>query len=346
MPDRREARGNCKWRFRVGQVVQYAVYWLVRVFICAVQALRMETCQALAAGGATLFADVLGVRRRVIDDNLRHAFPELNAGQRQRIAWRMWEHLFILIVEIAHAPRKIHETNWRDFIELVNAPTLTNLVLSDRPVVIVSAHFGNFEMAGYLLGILGFPTYTVARTLDNRYIDDFLNRFRSRTGQHMIPKKGGYDQIVEVLSRGGQMTFLADQYAGSRGCWVEFFGRPASVHKAIALFALGNDAPLAVGAGRRLDRPLKYELKLDAVADPRSGEEHVESVPRLTQWYTSVLETIIRRSPEQYWWLHRRWKDTRTKKVAPALVVGQDTPTHGKLGPHRASRRMPARTSD
>lgn len=318
------------------RVAQYLAYWLVRVFICAVQALRMETCQTLAAIGATLFADVLGVRRGVIDDNLRHAFPELAAAERHRIAWRMWEHLFVLIVEIAHAPRKIHETNWRDFIELVNAPTLTNLVLSDRPVVIVSAHFGNFEMAGYLLGILGFPTYTVARTLDNPYLDDFLNRFRRRTGQHMIPKKGGYDQIVEVLSRGGQMTFLADQYAGSRGCWVEFFGRPASVHKAIALFALGNDAPLAVGAGRRLDRPLKYELKLDAVADPRDGQEHVGSVLGLTQWYTSVLETIIRRSPEQYWWLHRRWKDTRpTKKKHD-----------GKLGPHRASRRMPAGTSD
>jgi Kdo2-lipid IVA lauroyltransferase/acyltransferase len=298
----------------VRQLVDYLIYLLVRTFICVLQAVRRETCQVVTAMLATLFADVLKIRRTVVDDNLRHAFPEMSEQKRRDIAWRMWDHLFTLVVEIAHAPRKIHETNWRDFLSLHNAETLTRLGLGDRPVVIVSAHFGNFEMAGYLLGILGFPTYTVARTLDNPYVDAFLNRFRSRTGQHMIPKHGGYDQIVAVLGRGQIMTFLADQYAGSRGCWVEFFGRPASTHKAIALFALSHDAPLVVGYGRRKGRPLHYDLVIQSVADPRSSAEHVSSVPRLTQWYTSELERAIRTAPEQYWWIHRRWKDTRRVK--------------------------------
>lgn len=296
------------------QIVDYFVYLVVRAFICVLQALRMETCQAVAAMLATLMADLLKVRRGVVDENLRHAFPEMSQRQRHEIAWRMWNHLFTLVVEIAHAPRKIHETNWRDFLVLHNAETLTRIGLGDRPVVIVSAHFGNFEMAGYLLAILGFPTYTVARTLDNRYIDSFLNRFRSRTGQHMIPKHGGYDQIVAVLTRGQMMSFLADQYAGSKGCWIEFFGRPASAHKAIALFALSHDAPLVVGYARRQARPLHYDMIIESVADPRSGEEHVSSVPRLTQWYTRELERVIRTAPEQYWWIHRRWKDTRRSK--------------------------------
>lgn len=296
------------------RVFDYFVYLLVRTFICALQALKMETCQVVTAGLATLFTSVLKVRFAVLDDNLRQAFPGMSPAERRQVAWRMWDHLFTLIVEIAHAPRKIHETNWRDFVTLHNADVVTRMGLSDRPVVIVSAHFGNFEMAGYLLGILGFPTYTVARTLDNPHIDSFLNRFRSRTGQHMIPKRGGYDQIVEVLARGQMMTFLADQYAGSKGCWVEFFGRPASTHKAIALFSLGNDAPLLVGYARRKDRPLHYDMAMVAAADPRSGEEHVSSVPRLTQWYTKALEEAIREAPEQYWWIHRRWKDNRPAK--------------------------------
>jgi KDO2-lipid IV(A) lauroyltransferase len=298
----------------VQPVFDYLLYLLVRTFICVLQALRMETCQAVTAGLATLFTSVLKVRRSVLDDNLRHAFPDMAESERHRIVWRMWDHLFTLVVEIAHAPRKIHETNWRDFLTLRNADVVTRLGLSGRPVVIVSAHFGNFEMAGYLLGILGFPTYTVARTLDNPHLDAFLNRFRSRTGQHMIPKRGGYEQIVEVLARGQMMTFLADQYAGSKGCWVEFFGRPASTHKAIALFALGNDAPLLIGYARRKDRPLHYEMVMVASADPRSGEDHVSSVPRLTQWYTRHLEDSIRQAPEQYWWIHRRWKDNRPAK--------------------------------
>jgi Kdo2-lipid IVA lauroyltransferase/acyltransferase len=297
-------------------LLQYLVYLAVRSFICALQALQMETCQKLSAGLATLFCIVLRVRAKVVDENLERAFPKMTAAERQRIARRMWEHLFLLVVEIAHAPRKIHETNWRDYLQFRGnaSAILTELLLDERPVIIVSAHFGNFEMAGYLLGTLGFPTYTVARTLDNPYIDAFLNRFRSRTGQHMIPKKGGYEQIVETLARGLPMTFLADQYAGSKGCWVEFFGRPASAHKAIALFALNHDAPMVVGFGQRLGRPLSFELGIEGVADVRSGEDHVASVPRLTQWYTSQLEAIIRRAPDQYWWLHRRWKDNRPAK--------------------------------
>lgn len=299
------------------QAFDYLVYLLVRTFICILQAASMETCQSVTRALATLFADVLKVRRAVVDENLRHAFPDMSAEERCRIAWQMWNHLFTLVVEIAHAPRKVHETNWRDFLTLHNADALTRLGLGDRPVVIVSAHFGNFEMAGYLLAILGFPTYTVARTLDNPYVDGFLNRFRSRTGQHMIPKRGGYDQIVAVLDRGQMMTFLADQYAGSKGCWVEFFGRPASAHKAIALFSLSHDAPLVVGYARRQARPLHYDLIIAAIADPRSGEAHVSSVPRLTQWYTSQLEQMVRSAPEQYWWIHRRWKDTRRARQRP-----------------------------
>ncbi|HUY34951.1 MAG TPA: lysophospholipid acyltransferase family protein [Pirellulales bacterium] len=295
-------------------VAQYLGYLAVRIFVCSLQALRMETCQMLAAGLATLAGEVLRLRRKVVEDNLRLAFPDLSDEDRRRLAWRMWEHLFILIVEIAHAPRKIHETNWRRFVRFKNNREFGRLLLNGRPLIVTSAHFGNFEMAGYILAILGFPTYTVARPLDNPFLDAFLNRFRGHTGQHIIPKKGGYEKIVEVLASGGHMTFLADQYAGSKGCWVEFFGRPASVHKAIALFALNHDAPLMVGYGQRLEKPMCYELALEASVDPRGGDDAVSSVPRLTQWYTSQFETIIRRAPEQYWWLHRRWKDTRPAK--------------------------------
>lgn len=304
-------------------LLELLTYLAVRVFICAIQALSMETCQQVARGLAWLFGDVLCVREKVVDDNLQHAFPQQTAGERRRLSRRMWEHLFLLVVEIAHAPRKIHETNWREYLRFKgdSSPQLVGMLLGDRPVIIISAHFGNFEMAGYLLGVLGFPTYTVARTLDNPRIDAFLNRFRSRTGQHMVPKKGGYELIVETLARGLPMTFLADQYAGSKGCWVEFFGRPASAHKAIALFALNHDAPMAVGYAERLDKPLHYEMGMAGTADPRSGEAHVSSVPRLTQWYTSRIEDFVRRAPEQYWWLHRRWKDNRPAKRRGKLAA-------------------------
>lgn len=296
------------------QVVDFLVYVVVRILICVVQAMPVEAGRRLARHLAWLFCDILKIRNRVVDDNLAHAFPEMSPEERRRLAQGMWEHLFLLVLEVAHAPRKIHETNWRDYVRLKNEDELVRSLLNDRPVLIVTAHLGNFELGGYVLGILGFPTHTVARTLDNPYLDGFVNRFRAATGQHIIPKNGGYDQIVEVLARGGTMTFLADQYAGPKGCWVEFFGRPASAHKAIALLALDNNALMSVCASRRLDRPMRFELENSAIIDPRESANAPGAVRDLTQWYTARLEDLIRHTPDQYWWLHRRWKDTREKK--------------------------------
>ena len=287
---------------------------VVRILICIAQALRIETGQSVANGIAWLFGDVLRIREGVVDENLRHAFPEWSEPQRREVRRRMWRHLFLLVLEVAHAPRKIHETNWRSYIDLKDSDRLVRLLLADRPTLIITAHFGNFEVGGYVLALMGFPTYTVARTLDNPHLDRFLNRFRGQTGQYMIPKNGGYDQILDVLKNGGAMTLLADQYAGRKGCWVEFFGRPASAHKAIGLLALDNDAPVAITNVRRLDRPLHLQMDTSAVGDPRDVDAELGTIRDVTQWYTSRIEDFIRRAPGQYWWLHRRWKDTRKRR--------------------------------
>ncbi|HYW79997.1 MAG TPA: lipid A biosynthesis acyltransferase, partial [Thermoguttaceae bacterium] len=127
-------------------------------------------------------------------------------------------------------------------------------------------------------------------------------------------KKGGYDQIENVLADAGTMTFLADQYAGPKGCWVEFFGRPVSAHKAIGLLSLSYDAPMTVCSARRIGPMLHVELDTPGAIDPRDTDAEIASVRDLTQWYTSHFETFIRRTPGQYWWLHRRWRDPRKKR--------------------------------
>ena len=112
------------------------------------------------------------------------------------------------------------------------------------------------------------------------------------------------------------MGLLADQHAGPKGCWVDFFGRPASTHKAIALFSMGADAPLVMSFTRRLGKPLQHVIEAYAVADPRSNQPEVANVRALTQWYTNRLEEIIRAEPAQYWWLHRRWREKKPRPVA------------------------------
>jgi KDO2-lipid IV(A) lauroyltransferase len=288
--------------------IDFFVYILVRLLVAVVQALPLSVCEQGAGLLATIFGRVLGVRREIVENNLQTAFPALSPSERDAITWQMWRHLFLMIAEIAHTPRKVHETNWREHSQIVNVELFVRTLLSGRPLVLISAHFGNFELGGYLMGLFGFPTYTVARRLDNRYLDRFMNDFRGRTGQYMLPKRGSREMIQAVLERGGILTLLGDQAAGDKACWVDFFGRPASTHKAVALFSLGNGAPTMVSYARRLGGPLQYEVGPEAVCDPRDANFPHGSIPLLTQWYTEHLEQLVRRSPEQYWWLHNRWK--------------------------------------
>ena len=221
--------------------------------------------------------------------------------------------------------------NYRKYATLVGHGKVIDRLLWGGPVIMLTGHFGNWEMAGYLFGVFGFPPYSVARTLDNPYLDRFLRSFRERTGQKMIAKKGGYDQMLEVLRTGGVLSFLADQDAGERGMFVDFFGRPASTHKAIALLAIEHQAPVMVGYARRIGPGFRYEVGCTELIDPSEFAGTADDARLLTQRYTSALETIIRRDPEQYLWLHRRWKHQPKERRRP---------------PSRPPARSPARHFD
>ena len=299
------------WR----RAIDFGVYVVVRLLAGFVQAMPLSICEKGSELLATLAGRVLRIRHQVVDENLRIAFPELNEHERAGMTWRMWRHLFLMCAEIAHTPRKVHRTNWREHSRIVDMEKFVRTLLCGRPLVLISAHYGNFELGGYLMGLFGFPTYTVARQLDNRYLDRYINEFRGRTGQYILPKKGSGDDIKRVLDQGGILTLLGDQSAGKKGCWVTFFGRPASTHKAVSLFSLGNDAPTMVSYARRLGKPLQYEVGPEAIIDPRDAEFSLGTVPLLAQWYTEHLENLIRRAPDQYWWLHRRWKGQPTARA-------------------------------
>ena len=241
---------------------------------------------------------MLQIRAAVVDDNLAHAFPELSPRRARQLARRMWEHLFLLVLEVAHAPRKIHETNWRDYISSEERGRCwCRMLLDDRPLLIITAHFGNFEVAGYVLGMLGFPTYTVARTLDNPYLDRFVNRFRGGTGQYIIPKNGGYDQIVAVLGARRHDDVSGRPVRRTEGLLGRVL-RPAG---------LGPQGDRAVGPGER--RPGGRVLSAGGWTGPctsscsrrhgrsRQSRRRGGHGQRLTQWYTSRLEEIIRRDP-------------------------------------------------
>ncbi len=291
------------------QSVDFLAYLAVRLIVGLAQMLTIEQSYRFAQLLSRLLYRLDARHRRVGMENLESAFGErYSEAQRDRIVRAVYEHFCKMLMEILHIPRKLHATTWRDRITLVGQEAVIDRLMSGGPVIMLTGHFGNWEMAGYLFGVFGFPPNSVARTLDNPYLDQFLRSFRERTGQKLIPKNGGYDQMLEVLRGGGLLSFLADQDAGQRGLYVDFFGRPASTHKAIALLALEHRAPVVVGYARRVGTGFQYEVGCDAIIEPEEFTGTADDARLLTQRYTSALETIIRRDPEQYLWLHRRWK--------------------------------------
>jgi Kdo2-lipid IVA lauroyltransferase/acyltransferase len=304
-----------------------AEYFAVRVALSLIQAFSIETCQAASRWLAWLAADVLRIRGRVVEENLRIAFPELTAIERHDLTRGMWEHLLLMVCEVAQIHRKIHETNWRKYVEIPGKREWIRAVSRAGPKICVTGHFGNFEALGHVSSFWGFRTYTVARTLDNPYLDRLVARFRESMGQRILPKSDSAGQADEVLQTGGILALLGDQHAGRKGCIVDFLGRPASCHKALALFALLNRAPLLVVTCTRAARPMQFSMGMEAILDPANDPAEFSSVEELTQWYNDALARRIRQQPDQYWWLHDRWKEVpaskRKKRKAIAVASSE-----------------------
>ena len=296
------------------KLFDYLVYLAVRCVFCLLQTLPARECLLLAEPLIRLVTDILKVRRDVIDENLRHAFPSLSPTERRALRRQHWRHLLLMVHEIANAERKIHLTNWRDHVSFRNKQQLVSTLLESRAKVLVSAHFGNFEVCGMIVGLFGFPMFTIARPLDNPYLDAFFNAKRAAYGLQMLPKQGSAKEAESRLAAGIPLVVLGDQAAGDRDCWVDFFGRPASTHKAIALFGLTFSAPLMVVYGKRTGKPLEFEIGCTEIADPLAGDPPCDDVYGLTQWYTHQLENVIRSAPDQYWWAHRRWKRRKSRR--------------------------------
>lgn len=310
-------------------------YLIFRSLVCIVQSLSPGRCAQIAGWLATFVHRCLPrkmTRYEVARANIRLAFGDrYDDAAIDALIHGMWVHLFRLVGEIIHLPRKMRLDNVVQTIDFRGKESAVRALCSGRPVLMLSGHFGNWELAISIFGLFGFRMGLVARELDNPYLDRWFLKFRKYTGHRPIPKKGGFDLITEILSRHGNLAMLADQDAGAGGVFVNFFGRAASTHKSIALLALEYEALIVVGYARRLDEPAlpggwpRYELGCEEIIDPLEFDS-ADAVRAITERYTLALERAIRRSPEQYFWVHRRWKSV------PRAGAGRQRATRKKAG--------------
>jgi Kdo2-lipid IVA lauroyltransferase/acyltransferase len=291
------------------KTTDWLAYLVLRFVMGLIQTFSLERCDRICRLLAFAVCRWFPIRKKLLDSNLSRIFPAWSSLKKEEVQEGMWHHLFLMCCEIAQAARKIHRENWHEHFHSSDRPSLIRLLVDNRPVVLVSGHFGNFELAGFLTGLFGIDTTTIARPLDNGYVHDYVMGFRSLGGQHYLSNEGTSLRVSSILESGGKLALLADQHGGEKGCWVDFMGQPASCHKALALFTLSSGAPMIVCANTRRGKPLQFDMKMLGVADPKRGGEHLESVATLTRWYNQCLERAIYETPEQYWWVHRRWRE-------------------------------------
>ncbi len=304
-----------------------AEYVAFRLLLCVWQTLSPRGSVRLANRLAWIICHLLPrklTRYEVARSNLQQAFgTEKSAEEIDRIIFQMWVHLFQLLSEIALLPRKLHAHNPYDIIEFRGKTEGVRVLLSGRPVLLLSGHFGNWEMGISVFGLFGFQMGVVARELDNPYLQDWFARFRQQTGHRLIAKQSCFDGMLALLEQGGQFALLGDQDAGRGGIFVEFFGKPASTLKTIALLAQQYNALICVGCSRRLPRRgehwSKFELAVEEVIDPQEITSD-NPILEITQRYTTALERAVRRAPEQYFWLHKRWKTAPGDREARRLA--------------------------
>jgi KDO2-lipid IV(A) lauroyltransferase len=310
------AKGS--WR-----VADFAVYLLVRVVVCIVQTLSWPQALKLARVFAWLIYRADRRHRLVATVNVRHAFPYLDEAGIDRLVEASYLHLTTILVEMIRLPRTLNDHTIHDFVHLAHPGDLDVIrtwVATGRPLLVLTGHFGNWELLSYVTGMIGFRGGIVARRLDNPYLDRFLAHFRRKTCLVLLDKNADYARILDMLSHGIGLGMVGDQDAGPRGLFVDFFGRPASTFKSIALLSLRYNAPILVFGAARVGQPMKYRIYFEDLILPERYACHADAPHAITVRYTRALERLVRRHPEQYFWLHRRWKNQpwgrREKKAA------------------------------
>jgi len=256
---------------------------------------------------AGLLWPLFGKRRRIAVDNILRAGITADEREARRIAKESWCHLAGHICEALCVPAVINQDNWREHLDASEAsPAAVKLMLEtpDRPILIVSSHHGVWEAACNTLSF-GRPMMAVAKTQKNRLVAHLMKNYHFRGPVTIIDKNHGFSPAVmqQWKDTNAAITILMDQYAHG-GALVRFMGRPARTFTSAARLAIRYGAPIAVGSFVRV-APYRYRM---VTGDPVVFEKGTDKAVA-AQVLNDRLEAAIRRYPEQYLWVHRRWRD-------------------------------------
>jgi KDO2-lipid IV(A) lauroyltransferase len=297
-------------------------YALVRGLIGVVRLMPDAIVRASGTILGLAFYAIDRSHRRIAQRNLATAFPLRTEDERRVIARAAFAHFGRLLFELlkfstlsANAMLARVEFEGEDRARLAYA--------QNKGVLFITGHFGFWELHAMVHALRIQPINLLARSLDNPQLNDLLERIRQRTGNTVVYRRGTIRRIMRTLQAGQGVAVLIDQHIMTRDAiYVDFFDRPAATTSAVAALALRTGAPvvpvfaLPLGHGR-------YRVIYEHPVEPPRGEG-ADAVREFTQRCTDVLEMYVRRHPDLWLWMHRRWRDTIPTETTPGMFPSAD----------------------
>jgi Kdo2-lipid IVA lauroyltransferase/acyltransferase len=293
--------------------IAYAVVWSV---IKLAGALPRSLARALAEGLARMLFAITPKLGKTAEFNLKLAFPQWTDAQREATIRGMVRSLGWMAAEFARMPRYTRK-NVEEIIVLDGHENFLEGQRRGKGVLFLTAHMGAWELSSYAHAVYGYPLHYMARPLDNARLDGLVNRYRGLSGNAPIFKNESARLMLRILKDAGTVGILADQNTmREEGVFVDFFGVPACTTTGIARVALHTGAAVVPGYAVWDESLKKYRLRFEPPLElVRTGDAERDIVEN-TQRFAKVTEEIIRKYPEQWVWVHARWK-TRPQGELP-----------------------------
>lgn len=295
-------------RFRVLQIrhrAEYVAGWAILKFLGL---LHRRAARSFAALLGRIFYWTTPRLRRVADQNLRMALPDLSDAERASICVGVYHSLGRLLAECAQFPR-LTTANVAEVVSYEGLENYQASVAKGRGVLFLTAHLGAWELGAFAHALYGYPLRVLYRPLDNPWLNRLVNSYRMLSGNTLINKNESAREILAALARNATVGILADQNTlPEEGVFVDFFGIAASTTAGIAKIALRTGAAVVPAFCLWDSHSKKFRIRFHAPLSFEQTGDSQRDIRSATQQMTGIIEDYVRKFPDQWLWIHRRWK--------------------------------------
>jgi len=281
------------------------IFFILFSYVVRITGLRIA--RRLSSILAIIFFYLIPVRKRTVIENLSLSFPDSTKKEIKKIAFRCYRSIAITLIELLAIPW-LNEDQMKNMIRCKNSDLIVDRYNKNKGIILLSAHFGNWEYIALSVSLqTGIPFSVVVKPQRNPYVTRWLEAARTRWINKIIPAGISIRQVYKELLDRNIVAMVADQRGPKEGIRLDFMGRPAYFFSGPAMLSLKTGAPLLYGIPVR-QKDYSYAAEIFEVSQDNLPENEEDKVIELTKRHKDYLENFIRANPEQWFWMHKRWK--------------------------------------